>query len=152
MEKEQDVLRKRALEMLGRRAMSRRELIEKLVQKGEVAEDVEETADWLEEIGLLNDADYAELIVRHYAEKGYGRRRIEQELWRRGIEKDLWDMVLSEMPEGDNALDRFIQSKLRGSVLDQKEEKRVADALCRRGYNWDQIRAGLQRYRESLEE
>ena len=152
MKKEQDALRERALAMLGRRAMSRRELIDKLIQKGESAEAAEETAQWLEKTGLLNDADYAELIVRHYAEKGYGRRRVEQELWRRGVDKELWVTALAEMPEGDDALDRFIQSKLRGSVPDRAEEKRVADALCRRGYHWDQISAGLRRYQESLEE
>jgi len=152
MSNDQEALRKRALEMLGQRAMSRRALTDKLLQKGESAEAAEETADWLEEMKVLNDADYAELIVRHYAEKGYGRRRIEQELWRRGIEKDLWDTALREMPEGDDALDRFIQSKLRGDMPDPREKKRVADALCRRWYNWDQINAGLRRYQESLEE
>ena len=144
--------RRRALEMLGRRSMSRRELIDKLVQKGETQEAAEQTADWLVELRLLDDADYAEQIIRHYAAKGYGQKRLEQELWRRGIEKELWNTALEEMPEGDEALDRFIQSKLRGTDPDRKEEKRVADALQRRGYSWDQISAGMARYKDSLGE
>jgi len=146
----EDALRKRALQFLDRRAMSRRELIEKLVQKGEDKAAVEAAVDWLVEMGLLKDEHYAELIVRHYAEKGYGRRRIEQELWRRGIAKELWGVALQEMPEEDDALDRFIASKLRGEAPDPKEEKRVADALCRRGYSWDEIREGLRRYKDAL--
>ena len=146
----QEALRKRALKLLDYRAMSRRELIDKLVQKGEDAEAVEEAVDWLVEMGLLHDAHYAEMVVRHYAAKGYGQKRIEQELWRRGIEKDLWHIALEELPNGDDAVDRFIQSKLRGEMPDQREEKRVADALARRGYNWDEINAGLRRYKETL--
>jgi len=146
----QDALRDRALALLGRRAMSRRELIDKLVRKGESPEAAEEVADWLEETGLLNDADYAEQVVRHYAEKGYGQKRIEQELWRRGIAKDLRHTALEAMPQNDDALDRFIQTKLRGNIPDKAEEKRVADALARRGYNWDEISAGMRRYKEQL--
>jgi len=146
----EDALRRRALEILGRRPMSRRELIDKLIQKGETAETAGVAVDWLVELRLLDDAAYAEQVVRHYAAKGYGRQRVEQELWRRGIGKDLWDTALQEMPEENDALDRFIQSKLRGQEPDQKEEKRVADALCRRGYNWDEIRDGLRRYKDAL--
>ena len=143
-------LRKRALELLNRRAMSRRELMDKLVQKGEEKAQTEEAVDWLVEMGLLNDLDYAEQIVRHYAGKGYGRQRVEQELWRRGIEKNLWDEALQEMPEESDALDRFIESRLRGEAPDPKEEKRVADALARRGYSWDEIKEGLRRYKDAL--
>ena len=146
----QEALCRRALEILGRRAMSRRELVDKLVQKGEDKAAAELAADWLVEMRLLDDADYAEQIVRHYAAKGYGRQRVAEELWRRGIGRDLWDAALLEMPEGDEALDRFIQAKLRGSEPDKQEEKRVADALRRRGYDWDAISEGLRRYRESL--
>ncbi|MCL2587894.1 MAG: recombination regulator RecX [Oscillospiraceae bacterium] len=146
----EDALRRRALEMLNRRAMSRRELMEKLVQKGETKEAAEATAEWIAEMRLLDDESYAEEIVRHYAAKGYGQKRIEQELWRRGIEKDLWDTALEAMPEEDDSLDRFIQLKLRGVDPDKKEEKRLADALARRGYSWDEISAGVRRYREGL--
>ena len=142
--------RRRALEILNRRAMSRRELLEKLVQKGETKEAAEAAVAWIAEMRLLDDEGYAEEIVRHYAAKGYGQKRIEQELWRRGIEKDLWSTALEAMPEEDDSLDRFIASKLRGSDPDKKEEKRLADALARRGYSWDEIGAGIRRYRETL--
>ncbi|MCL2369009.1 MAG: recombination regulator RecX [Oscillospiraceae bacterium] len=145
-----EAIRKRAVEILGRRAMSRRELIDKLTQKGEDREAAEEVAHWLVEVGLLNDADYAEMVIRHYAAKGYGQLRIQQELRRRGIDKDLWDVALMEMPEEFDALDHFIQSRLRGEDPDRKEEQRVADALRRRGYNWEEISAGLRRYKDAL--
>jgi len=132
--------------------MSRRELIDKLLQKGESEEAAELAADWLVEMRFLDDADYAEQIVRHYAAKGYGKKRLEQEFWRRGIAKELWETALLEMPDGDESLDRFIHTKLRGLDPDAKEKKHVADALARRGYSWDEIDAGLRRYKDSLGE
>jgi len=145
-------VKSRAIRLLDHRAMSRKELIDKLVGKGENRDLAEEAADWLVEIGQLNDPEYAGNIVRHYAAKGYGRKRIEQELWRRGIEKDIWDVALMEMPDDtDDAIDQFIQSKLRGEMPDRKEEKRVTDALMRRGYGWDEIGAAMRRYRDGLE-
>jgi len=150
---DQQKVRSRALRLLDYRAMSRKELIDKLVEKGEDPELAADAADWLLEIGQLDDAEYAASIVRHYGAKGYGRRRIESELWRRGIEKDDWDAAFLELPEEaerDALIDQFIRSKLRGAIPDRKEEKRVTDALARRGYAWDEVGAAMRRYRESL--
>jgi len=146
-------LRSHALRLLDSRLMSRRELIDKLVQKGEDRNRATEVADWLVEMGQLCEAEYAGSIVRHYAAKGYGRKRIEQELWRRGVEKAFWETALHEMPtDTDDTIDRFIETKLRGEVPDRKEEKRVTDALMRRGYGWEEIREAMRRYVESVEE
>ena len=145
-------LRRRAMQILERRAMSRKELMDKLLQKGECEDLAEDTAEWLEEMGLLNDPEYAGVVVRHYAGRGYGKLRIQQEFYRRGIAKDLWEEAFEEMPEDTDAIDRFIQSKLKGSQPDRKEAKRIADALHRRGYDWDEITKALRRYEEVLDE
>jgi len=148
----EQALRSRALRFLDKRAMSRRELVDKLVQKGEDRDQAEQAADWLVQMGQINEEEYAGAIVRHYGAKGYGRKRIEQELWRRGVEKELWNQAFSEMPEDtDETIDRFIESKLRGEIPDRKEEKRVTDALMRRGYGWDEIRSAMRRYVDGLE-
>jgi len=149
---ETERLRKRAVQLLDRRAMSAKELLDKLIQKGEDPHQAEDAVHWLAEIGLLCDASYAEQVVGHYGGRGYGRRRIQQELWRRGVSRDLWETALEALPEERDDLDRFIRQKLRGEIPDRKEEKRVADALVRRGYTWDEISAGMRRYLESVEE
>jgi len=149
---EMERIRKRAVQLLDRRAMSAKELMDKLTQKGEDPHQAEDAVHWLVEIGLLCDASYAEQVVRHYGDRGYGRRRIQQELWRRGVSRDLWEVALETLPEERDDLDRFIQAKLRGEIPDRREEKRVADALARRGYTWDEISAGMRRYLESVEE
>jgi hypothetical protein len=75
--------KKRALRLLDRRDMSKKELIDKLIEKGESPEDAHSAASRMEELGLLSDERYAAMVARHYASKGYGRRRIEAELHRR---------------------------------------------------------------------
>ena len=139
----------KAMAIISRRMVSYRELIDKLTQKGEPREEAEQVADWMLEVGLLNDLDYALEIVRHYSTRGYGKCRAEQELHRRSIPREYWSDAFAELPEeNDEAIDRFIQSKLRGAdILDRREEKRVADALARRGYDWDEINAGIRRYK-----
>ena len=143
--------KKRALRLLDKRDYARRELIDKLVEKGEAAEDAEAVADRFVELGLINDARYGSLVVRHYAAKGYGVNRIRAELNRRGLPRELWDEALASMPAQDDTVDRFLRSRLKGN-FDQKDVKRVSDALVRRGFSWDEIKSALNRYRSELEE
>ena len=81
--------RQRALRIIGARAMSVKELTDRLKEKGESPENAEDAAAWLQELHLLDDAQYAAMCVRHYAAKGYGAGRIRSELYRRGIPREL---------------------------------------------------------------
>ena len=94
----------RALRIINARPMSREELRKRLVEKGETPENAEECAEWLCQMGLINDAEYAGSVVRHYAAKGYGASRIKQELRRHGVSRELWDEAMEQMPEQDEYL------------------------------------------------
>ncbi len=143
--------RDRALELISRRQMSRRELEAKLLQKG-VSEDAAAfSAQWLEERGFLNDENYAAAVARHYAAKGYGAGRVRQELQRRGVPREYWDGAFESMPEPDEKLDRFIASRLKDPE-DREQRSKVGAALYRRGYSWEEIRAALARYGAETEE
>ena len=67
--------RQRALRIIGARAMSVKELTDRLKEKGESPENAEDAAAWLQEMHLLDDAQYAAMCVRLYAAKGYGAGR-----------------------------------------------------------------------------
>ena len=144
--------RERALRIIGARPMSEKELRDRLVQKGETPEDAEETVDWLRELRLLDDAEYAAMCVRHYAAKGFGEMRIRNELYRRGVPKDLWDDALEQLPEQDDAVDTLLRRKLRGSVTDRDALRRATDYLYRRGFGREEIRAAVERLRMEEEE
>lgn len=143
--------KQRALRIIGARAMSVKELTDRLKEKGERPEDAEAAAQWLLDMHLLDDTQYAEMCVRHYAAKGYGPGRIRSELYRRGISKDLWEEALDALPEQDEQIDRLLYRKLRGEVPDKNALRKASDYLYRRGFRWEEIRAAIQRYQEEME-
>jgi regulatory protein len=137
--------KKRALRLLDRRDMSKKELIDKLIEKGESPEDAHSAASRMEELGLLSDERYAAMVARHYASKGYGRRRIEAELHRRGVPRPLWDAALQELPATENIVDRLLRIRLKGANPDRDTLKKACDALARRGFSWEEIQAAAER-------
>lgn len=139
--------RERAMRIIGARPMSEKELYDRLVQKGETSENAAETVQWLVELRLLNDAEYAAMCVRHYAAKGFGPGRIRNELYRRGVPRALWDEALEELPEQDDEIDRLLRKKLRGDVNDRDAVRKATDFLYRRGFKYDDIREAVERLR-----
>lgn len=141
-----------AANMIGSRALSKKELTRRLVKKGNDESDARAAADWLEDIGAVDDAGYAAALVRHYGGKGYGPARVREELRRRGVDRELWDAALEEMPEAAEILDALIRKKCRGELSDPKEKKRVSDGLLRRGFAWSDVKAAMGRYTEMTED
>lgn len=134
----------RALALLDKRDYSRKMLIDKLQEKAISTADAEEVADWLCSVRIIDDARYAGIVVRHYAAKGYGCRRIQQELYRRGISKDLWEDALEELPAQDDTLSTFLRNRLKGDFGPEAKKKAAASAQ-RRGYGWEEIRSAMER-------
>ena len=85
--------------IIGSRALSKRELTRRLVRRGSEESDAQAAADWLEDIGAVDDAAYAAALARHYGQKGYGPARVQEELRRRGVDRELWDSALEELPD-----------------------------------------------------
>ena len=141
-----------AANMIGSRALSKKELTKRLIQKGNDEEDAQAAVEWLEDIGAVDDAGYAAALVRHYGGKGYGPARVKEELRRRGVDRELWDEALEEMPEAAEILDQLIQKKCKGDLSDPREKKRVSDALMRRGFGWGDVKAAMERYAEMMED
>ena len=138
--------KEKTINLLARKPMSRRELERKL-EEWEAGE-VERTAicDRMEELGFLNDREYAARLVRHYSAKGYGERKLRDELFRRGVPREFWEEALAQVENSAEAIDAFVDKKLAGKIADQKELKKVSDALVRRGFGWEEVRDALSRY------
>lgn len=144
--------RVKAAQLASGRMLSRKELTDKLSRKGIDPDTAEETADWLESLGAVDDAAYAGVIARHYAASGYGPGRVRQELQKRGVSRELWDDALSQLPDSADAIDRFLQKKLSGRTPDRALLKKLSDALLRRGFSWSDIRPALNRLGEEIDE
>lgn len=171
---EHSKLNERAVELLSARAMSRKELLDKLStplrrkkkageeapapdpeslerQREALRVSAEQVADRMEQLGLLNDEEYGRAVARHYSAKGFGVRKIRDELYRRGVPREYWDGALSELSEceerGERRLDDLVRKKLRGEEPTRENLKKVSDYLARRGFGWEEISAALERYR-----
>ena len=141
-----------AARMIGARPLAKGELIHRLIQKKIPSDCARAAAQWLEDIGAIDDLAYAKMLVRHYAARGYGPRKIRDEFFKRRVSRDCWDQALEELEAPDDAIYRLIERKLRGNVPDRKELNRVSAYLARRGFSWEDIREGLARYGAGLEE
>ena len=155
--------REKALSLLSARPLSRKELVDKLTarpaggRKEPAADEAtaQAVADRLEELGYLNDGDYACMVAKHYTAKGYGPAKIRDELYRRGVPRDLWDGALEELEEPEDTaarIDAFLEKRLRGKEPDRETLRKAGAALARRGFRWEDIRDGLCRWGGDPEE
>ena len=145
-------LKGKTIELLSRKPQSRKEVERKLLQWEASEEETAAICDRMEELGYLNDAAYAVTVVRHYSAKGYGERKLRDELYRRGVPRGLWEEALKQAESSDGAIDAFIAKKLAGKTPDKTELKKISDALARRGYRWEDISAALRRYGAECDE
>lgn len=176
---EQGEMNERALDLLALRPMSRRELVDKLTarrprrnrpgtaadlepgpeERQEAREQLrvlaERCAERLEELGLIDDRAYARTVCAHYAGKGYGPRKLRDELYRRGVPREYWDEAIGEIcakEDGGRELDALLEKKLRGTQLTRQDLKRASDFLARRGYGWSEIAEAIERYKDKTED
>ena len=145
-------VRRRAAALAAEKAMSAGELRRKLREKGASPEMAQKAAAWLLDLGVLDERAYAAMVVRHYSAKGYGRKRLEAELYRRELPRELWEEALEEMPDTGAQLDALVRKRLGDATPDRKEVGRLASSLMRRGYSWEEVRAAIARNRGEVPE
>ena len=141
-----------AADLIGKRAMSRRDLERKLQDKGASEAEARYAAEWLQAIGAIDDAEYAALLARHCAQIGYGPQRVREKLYEKGIPRELWEDALDQLPDPAETIDRFLESKLHGRLPEEKEKKRLTDALLRRGFSWGDVKSAWNRLGARVEE
>ena len=141
----------RAVRIVSASNVSKRDLEQRLIRKGEDPTQAKEAVQWMEELDLVDDRKTAELIVSRCIQKGYGLSRAKQALFEKRIPKSLWEEALADYPELSDKIYAFLESRLSGSS-DPKEVKRAIDALIRRGHSYGAIRRCLERLDLETEE
>ncbi len=144
--------KKSAANSLSHRNMSTSELKKKLYSRGYSDEEAEVATNWLSDIGVLNDEDYAKSCASYYKARGYGSIRIREELLRRGIPREMAQEIMSELPETTEELDRLIEKKLGGVAPDADKKRKLVSMLMRRGFKYDEIRAAFSRLTFDVED
>lgn len=132
----------RAVRIVSATNVSRRDLEERLVRKGEDPIQAKEAVQWMEELRLVDDRNTAEQVVHSCISRGYGLARAKQALYEKRIPKQYWEDVLADYPDQSEKIEAFLRSRLNAES-DQREVKRAIDALIRRGHNYGTIRRVL---------
>ena len=138
-------LKEKALSLLARKPQSRKELERKLSQWEATQEEAAAICERMAELGYLDDAANAAQVVRYYSAKGYGERKLRDELYCRGVPRELWEDALDQAQDSSTAIDAFLTKKLGGRTPERQELKKLSDALARRGYHWSEINEALGR-------
>ena len=141
----------RAVRIVSASSVSKRDLEQRLVHKGEDPEQAREAVEWMTDLNLLDDARVAEQIVSRCISRGYGLARAKQALYEKKIPKKYWDDALADYPDQQMKIADFLRSRLDADS-DAKDVKKCIDALMRRGHSYAVIRRALNELRLEREE
>ena len=141
----------RALRIVAASNVSRSDLQQRLIHKGETPTDAQRAVSWMEDLSLLDDEKTARQIVDRCIAKRYGLARAKQALYEKRIPKEIWENVLVDYPEQTDAIMEFLASRLNGQS-EEKEVRRAVDALLRRGHTYRSIRRCLEQLKLDTEE
>ena len=133
----------RAIRIVTATDVSKKDLRQRLIRKGETPEQADAAVEWMDDLDLIDDRRTAELIVSRCAAKGYGLARAKQALYEKRIPKHLWEESLADYPDQSE----YILEYLRGHLPedgDGREVKRCIDALLRRGHSYRQVKRCLE--------
>jgi regulatory protein len=139
--------RESAMTLLAFRPRSVAELLRRLREKGYADEVAQATVTRLQELGMVNDASFAESFVRDRVRlKPHGARRLQQELRRRGVDPalagDAIGGVLEREDTSEVELARRAAAKWkpRAGEDPQAAKRRLYGFLARRGFTGDALR------------
>ena len=141
----------RAVRIVSASSVSKRDLEQRLVQKGEAPDQAKEAVQWMSDLNLVDDRQTAEQVVSRCIAKGYGLARAKQALYEKKIPKEYWSEALADYPDQTEKMIDFLRSRL-GDEPSEKETKRAIDALLRRGHSWNAIRQALKEVAQDADE
>ena len=134
----------RAVRIVSASSVSKKDLQQRLIQKGEDPEQAKAAVAWMEDLSLIDDRKTAEQVVSRCISKGYGLARAKQALYEKRIPKEYWEEALADYPDQSDAITDYLTSKL-SSDSDEKDIRRAIDALIRKGHTYGNIRRALDK-------
>ena len=144
--------KEKALTLLEYSSHSAGRLAEKL-RRHYPPETVEQVVQRLRELGLLDDLDYGRRLAADLLNlRGYSLGRVRQTLYQRRLDKETIDQVMGELSEIDQIapIVALVNKKYLQKLREPRGREKVAAALQRRGYRYDEIREALSQVTEGL--
>jgi regulatory protein len=154
-----------ALHLLSFRARTVSEVQKRLRRKNFAPAHINQVVRELEEVGLLDDGEFARMYVRDRLNvRPMGRRAIRQKLRLHGVEGSIADQALDEVfrtfSQEQAVLDlakKFLRLHSKRMTDPARLRNRLAGYLARRGFTWDVIKpvlkiVGAQKQEENVDE
>ncbi len=139
-----------AVSLLSRRDHSENELLRKLKEKG-YSKGSREAVEKLKAGGYIDDERFCRIYAAELVRlKGFGKKRVEQELYRKGIERDIISDALEEISFDSDTLSDIIKRKYLHKMIDEKGTQKTINALLRLGYTYGEIRDALKNLDEEI--
>jgi len=118
---------------------SRAQLAAKLAERGADESVAQRVLDRFEDVGLVDDAEFAAMLVRsQQASRGLGRRALAHELRRKGVDDETAREALEQVADDDEwATARSLVARRLPSTRGLPRERRTARLavlLARKGY------------------
>lgn len=134
----------KALYLLEHRAHSKKELADKIARAEFDREAAVRAAEHMEEIGLVDDEQYARRLTQElFTRKKFGARRVRQELRQKGIDDGIIQQVMEECSEEQEKdtekIREILERKYPAAWEDEKIRRRAVAALQRYGYRMEDI-------------
>lgn len=141
------------MNLLSRRAHSKKELIIKLSQKFD-KNAAEAAVNKLEELMLIDDEKFAEQYAEElYRRKHFAPKRIENELRLKGIDADTAREAVKKLDNDDfNRIILLLNSKYKTKLSTEKGVKQAVNGLMRMGYSYGDIRKALEQVGSETED
>ena len=138
--------KEKALWLISYRSHSKKELRDKISRTCD-RQSAEKAVERMEELGLVNDRDYAErcaqtlIFTKHMSKRGAA-----MELRRKGIESEIIDEVLDDIEVDEREQIQAVIERKYPKIDDEKIRRRAVAALQRLGYGWDDIKAVIESF------
>lgn len=139
-------INQRALNYLGRRVHSSREIKNKLLQKGYEKNLIEEVVSSLVEKQILNDSEFARIYIDEKLRlKKWGIRKLKSELIKKGISESIIREVIVDIPDENQFNSAIDIAKKKLKLLSaresdsQKIKQKLYSSLSSKGFSYDVI-------------
>ncbi len=130
-----------AVSLVSRKMYTKKEITDKMIQKGFSSTAISEVISLLEEYAYIDDNVYAKLYVREYLKK-YGSKKLSYNLKLKGIPDDIINDVLMDF-DNKKELYNLIDKKAKGNLNDPKECARIVRQFLSKGFEYEDIKSCL---------
>ena len=140
--------RERCLRLLEKRPRAAAELRQRLSEAGFARNVMEAVLTDLEQVGLVDDEEFARLWVAQRTAYGAGRHKLRWELRRKGVHDNLIRRLVDEAIDDDTELQQALdlaQRRLRGQAVEGPALLRLRRFLVGRGYGFGTVEGVMRR-------